>query len=259
MGIVWFHSGATGHQIAYTALPFFLLLLAMPTRGTIQDRAKRLLRPWLIWSAIFGAGEVLRAFLLGQELFGWFQPSMLLYGTMIHLWFLPFAFLAGYILTPLRAQPNLALLAPLIVAAFVAIAPHSLTPPFPQWIFGAVPAVVGAAFFSQKENHRYLALVSLLVAFLVLQVLQPKPENSVILIGCALAILAFLTKVRATAFTNFAAQISFPIYLSHPIFLFVGRVFDLDGSGLACAGLIGSILFSLSQVFLMPKIIGRFF
>lgn len=33
LAIVWFHSGAAGHSIAYLGLPFFLVLLGMPSRA----------------------------------------------------------------------------------------------------------------------------------------------------------------------------------------------------------------------------------
>lgn len=253
IGIVWFHSGAPGNQIAYTALPFFLVLLAMPSRGRLRDRAKRLLRPWLIWSTIFAIGEVLRAYLRDQDLFSWFQPTMVLYGTMIHLWFLPFAFIAGYILTPLRAWPHLALIAPLITAILVTVGPHSPTLPFPQWLFGAVPAVVGAAFFAQENEKRWLAFPALLIAFLVLEMLQPGIANLVILIGCTLALGSFLIRTQANRLTNLAAKVSFPIYLSHPIFLYAGREFHFEGYTLAGIGIMGSIGYGLLQVLLLSS------
>lgn len=47
MGIVWFHSQAPGARLAYAALPFFLVLLAMPSRAGLRVRAQRLLLPFL--------------------------------------------------------------------------------------------------------------------------------------------------------------------------------------------------------------------
>lgn len=255
VGIVWFHSEAPGHRLAYIALPFFLVLLSMPMRVQFRDRATRLLRPWLIWSAIFAAGEFLLAFLLGQELFGWLQPSMILYGTMIHLWFLPFAFIAGYILAPIHTHPHISLIVPLIAAIYVSVMPHSQTPPFPQWLFGAVPAAAGAAFFAQKGNRRYLAFISLLGAFLLLEMLQPRRDNLAILFGSGLAMGAFMIPIKSNSLTNLAAKISFPVYLSHPIFLFLGRTYGIESYTLAITGAIGSLLFGIFQVILFPRFI----
>lgn len=255
VGIVWFHSEAPGHRAAYIALPFFLVLLSMPMRVQFRDRATRLLRPWLIWSAIFAAGESLRAFFLGQELFGWFQPSMILYGTMIHLWFLPFAFVAGYVLVPIHTYPRVSIFVPIIAALFVSVMPHSQSPPFPQWFFGTVPAAAGAAFFAQKGNRRYLAFLSLLGAFLLLGILQPRPDNLVILLGSGLAMGAFMIPVPSNSLTKLAAQVSFPVYLSHPIFLFFGRAYNIESYKLAITGVIGSLLFGVFQVVLFPKLI----
>lgn len=255
VGIVWFHSEAPGHRVAYIALPFFLVLLSIPMHIQFRDRATRLLRPWLIWSAIFAAGESLRAFFLGEDLFGWFQPSMILYGTMIHLWFLPFAFVAGYILVPIHTFPRVSLYVPLIAALFVSVMPHSQSPPFPQWFFGIVPAAAGAAFFAQKGNGRYLALISLLGAFLLLEILQPQPDNLVILLGSGLAMGAFMLPVPSNSVTKLAAQVSFPVYLSHPIFLFFGRAYNIESYALAITGVIGSLLFGVFQVLLLPRLI----
>jgi hypothetical protein len=176
---------------------------------------------------------------------------------MIHLWFLPFAFVAGYVLAPLRSRSNLALLVPLVVAVFVAVAPQNLAIPFPQWLFGAVPAVVGAAFFAQEGNRRYLAIVSLFLAFLVLEIFRPQQENLIVLIGSAIALVAFMIDVKATDFTNFAAQISLPIYLAHPLFLFLGKVCGLENIALASAGVIGSVLFGFTQSILLSKILRK--
>jgi len=43
VGIVWFHSMATGNRVAYLALPFFLVLLGRPSGAAVADLARRLL------------------------------------------------------------------------------------------------------------------------------------------------------------------------------------------------------------------------
>jgi surface polysaccharide O-acyltransferase-like enzyme len=112
-GIVWFHTEAPGYRVAYTGLPFFLVLLALPSRMSLADRARRLLLPLLIWSVVYALFRAWNAAEQGQALFGWWKPWMPLVGTSIHLWFLPFAFLVALVAPPLPLQrPHAIPLAP---------------------------------------------------------------------------------------------------------------------------------------------------
>lgn len=102
-GIVLFHANAPGHAIGYAALPFFLMLLlclAWPAAQRddfgryVCNRATRLLVPFAVWSGIFGLLKLAEVLLTGVSLGSEFKPSMLLTGPAIHLWFLPFAYVA---------------------------------------------------------------------------------------------------------------------------------------------------------------------
>ena len=69
IGIVWFHIGLPGADIGYAALPFFVAYLAYFGVGRpLADRARRLLVPWVIWSAIFAVAKVLQAMALGTPI-----------------------------------------------------------------------------------------------------------------------------------------------------------------------------------------------
>lgn len=76
---------------------------AEPLASSTRQRAKRLLRPFLLWSAIYGAFYGIRALQSWPglvELTMWWGPFA---GTARHLWFLPFAFASGVLaawLTP---------------------------------------------------------------------------------------------------------------------------------------------------------------
>lgn len=96
-----FHAGAPGRGVGYAALPFFLMtliLLALPAAQSkefgpfAKDRARRLLIPWLIWSAIYAAFKLLEVVWHHKPLGSEFSATMLLTGTSLHLWFLPFAY-----------------------------------------------------------------------------------------------------------------------------------------------------------------------
>ena len=102
-GIVLFHSKAPGGQFGYAALPFFLMVMIMlavpsaahrPFGSFAKDRAARLLLPWLIWSAVYGIFKLANVVLHHKPFSDDFSLSMVLTGPAIHLWFLPFAFLA---------------------------------------------------------------------------------------------------------------------------------------------------------------------
>lgn len=71
-------------------------------RVTAAVRSRRIVLPWLFWSCFFGVGYILQvanspSATLGQVL----NPWMILAGTSVHLWFLPFiwAIELGLILT----------------------------------------------------------------------------------------------------------------------------------------------------------------
>ena len=88
--------------IAFGLTSLQIIMCALATRGTVavpmrtfaQRRAKRLLAPWLIWSALYALFEVTRSAAAGEPLFAWTQSSMWASGASFHLWFLPFAFVA---------------------------------------------------------------------------------------------------------------------------------------------------------------------
>ena len=173
--IVLFHSGAPGGAFGYTALPFFLMVMVMlalpaathhPFRRFAADRAARLLKPWVIWSAVYGACK-LADVLVHHKAFGTeFSPSMVLTGPAIHLWFLPFAYLACVALAgvthlfPQKArtadqgadngavQGQVLLLICLLVLTFesVALQQAPFWPvPFAQWAFALPSVFVGVA------------------------------------------------------------------------------------------------------------------
>lgn len=100
-GIVLLHSGQDRYEIGYGGLVVFLILSiafavehATPKAALGQiltKRASRLLAPWAVWMAIYGARN---HFFADRNILeidrGWING--LLAGTQIHLWYLPFLF-----------------------------------------------------------------------------------------------------------------------------------------------------------------------
>lgn len=143
-GVLWVHVvEVQGHSADIAALGRFgtsfyvvaaVLLayrttLARPAR-TLRDgnwtRAKRLLVPYVLWCAIYGAFYGYHAYVQGhsfEALSVWWGPFA---GTARHLWFLPFAFATGAAIQPLvkrlSSLSERALLRGTVVATAVAYA-----------------------------------------------------------------------------------------------------------------------------------------
>jgi len=60
-----------------------------------RRRWGRLMWPWVAWSLVYGIYYVVKAWMDDERTFLYLEPEMLLTGTEDHLWFLPFAFVAG--------------------------------------------------------------------------------------------------------------------------------------------------------------------
>ncbi len=111
-GIVLFHSGSDATGIGYSGLVVFLVLstcfsAAGPARDPsfgriLSRRSLRLLVPWAFWMVAYGV----RNHFVGRNILetdrGW--PNGILAGTQIHLWFLPYLFLASVALDLVRTR-----------------------------------------------------------------------------------------------------------------------------------------------------------
>jgi surface polysaccharide O-acyltransferase-like enzyme len=234
-GIVWFHVEAPGYRAAYAALPFFLVLLTLPSRAGPAQRARRLLVPFAIWSAIYALFLVFLAMKSGQDPFRWWRPEMIATGPSTHLWFLPFAFMVGLAAPVLRGTAAGAL--PLLAACLLAVAGETDAPPWHQWGFGLIPAVTGFAF----QRNRILALMSLAAGFLVLELFRPSPDNLVILGGTALACLMLSFRLPATRISALCARLSIWVYLGHVLVIHRFQSDGLDGSALGLASICGAL------------------
>lgn len=242
LGIVWFHSQAPGNRIAYIALPFFLVLLSMPSSASLVVRARRLLVPFVTWSLIFGMLATALAVKNNDPPFSWWGWHMILTGTWIHLWFLPFAFVAA-VLAPWFRHPLASLGAALLVAFLLAVegAPDMI--PFGQWSFGAIPVLVGIAYFSWGWR---LAVITLLSSWLILYFGRPSPDNTTILVGTALAMGCLSYRLPSTALSDWCARLSVWIYLAHPLIIILGQSLRITWVELGLFSLVGSVI--LAQI-----------
>lgn len=242
LGIVWFHTQAPGDRIAYIALPFFLVILSMPSSASMGHRARRLLQPFVTWSMVFALVHLAFALKNNDPPFGWWQWSMLLSGTWIHLWFLPFAFLTA-VLSPWFQHPLASLGAALLAAVLLSVEGSPTIVPFGQWSFGVIPVLVGIAYFSWGWR---LAVITLLSSWLVLHFGRPSPDNITILVGTGLALACLSYRLPQTPLSDWCARMSVWVYLSHPLIIIVGQSLRITWVELGLFSLVGSVI--LAQV-----------
>ncbi|MBB6431566.1 acyltransferase [Algisphaera agarilytica] len=133
MDIVSIH--VTKHYLLWgMGLPVFIIVAValgvrkpeLPGWGELPEaarkRAARVLWPWVVWTVFFGLNRVFWAGLDPEKsVEGLFYPWMILGGTSMHLWFLPFIFVAELavlgLLAPLRRVPT-----GVIIAVSIALA-----------------------------------------------------------------------------------------------------------------------------------------
>lgn len=242
LGIVWFNAQAPGDRIAYLALPFFLVLLALPSTSSLSMRAKRLLLPFLIWSVVFAMLNTALALKNNSPPFEWWRWSMLLSGTWVHLWFLPFAFLAA-VVAPWFRHPLASLGAAILTATLLAMYGSPRPIPFGQWAFAVIPVLVGIAYFAWGWR---LAVTTLLTSSLILFLGPPSPDTYTILIGTAVALVFLSNFAPATALSDWCARISYWVYLAHPLVIIVAQSLRVTYVELALVSLVGSVI--LAQI-----------
>jgi len=241
LGIVWFHTQAPGMRLAYAALPFFLVLLAMPSRARPAMRARRLLIPFLQWSAIYAGIHLIFALRRAEPPLGWWEWNMLLAGTAIHLWFLPFVFLVS-LSAPLLRLPFMAPTAALATALMLGAFGTPQAIPWAQWSFGLIPVLIG---FSRFTAGGRIAWATLALCWLILSAFRPSPDNSAILLGTGIALLTLSLKLAPTGISHRCASLSMWIYLAHPLAIIAGQTAGLAGTGLALFALPGAVLIAV--------------
>ena len=181
LGIVAFHLAGPLPQIGYGGLPVFTMITAaMAARSARatdwttfrQRRLRRLLLPWLWWSACYAVARCLIAWLGNEPLWAWPHLSMLVIGTYPHLWYLPFAalltLLIGRWLGHRGGTWTWAALGAVAFPLCNRLMFVDLPMPLPQWLFVTPAALFGLALASIPNDAggrpRLLALCTLVLA-----------------------------------------------------------------------------------------------
>lgn len=182
-GIVWFHAGAVGGQIAYAGLVVFAIISmylagksANRHAATPRARALRLLRPWAVWFAIYGLLNIMEHHQPVRSELG--VVGGLLIGPASHLWYMPFIFACLLVFDALRWRYSERAMAwgsaVLAIAALASVPwwrPLSFSAPLPTAQYAhAMAAVLIGVFFAYYGALGRLAplLLAVMLAFAAL-------------------------------------------------------------------------------------------
>ena len=158
--VVSFHI-TSEHALLGVGLPLFLILTfglgvrrpsPQPAGEFLRLRFRRLVVPWLAWSALFGTIRAEASLRHHAPLSKALHLDMLLYGTEQYLWFLPFAAIGGFA-TYLLDRTTQRVPTAWLVAGCLAVATTLLGVldnfhcqfPFGWWLFGAPAIPIGLA------------------------------------------------------------------------------------------------------------------
>ena len=165
---------------------------------------------------------------------------MLLSGTSIHLWFLPFAFVMALAALKLRHPAAAPLCAVLLAIAF-ALFGTAPAVPFAQWCFAVIPVLIGIGYFS---GGLWLAISTLLVACTIWYVASPSSDILVGAGGTILALIVLSRPLAETRVSRWCARASKWMYLGHPLVMLAGQTIHLSGLALGLFSVAGSLILS---------------
>ncbi|MEY4582571.1 MAG: hypothetical protein RL701_7274 [Pseudomonadota bacterium] len=241
--IVRFHDH--GDRLALVGglgLPTFLLLTNLfnctltHKRGPekfMADKRKRLVVPWLFWSAFYAAWLFWGAWRHGQAIADVLSWPMLLAGTSSHLWFVPFAFASSALVAgaqhltrklPDRATGFVAIVVGGAVLVGIGLMPErDYAAPIPQWLLSIPSTFLGFALgrlvLADGPQLRVKTALPIAVAALGLAMTAGLFPASFLIQRYATSILlvlaALLVHGRPEPVSKFLSPLLFGIYLAH--------------------------------------------
>lgn len=257
MIIVLFHSQAPGAELGMAAVGFFVVAMTVfalgsarrqkPMTEVISARASRILRPWLVWTLIYGTAKAAQGYVDGEpvlaELRAWLPPQ----SPQGQLWFLPFAFLTTIALAwtaPLlesasqsrRGWAILCALATIASSAVLLLWTLTKGEPLGLLIFIVyLPALFfGILIFLAKGPTRR-AIVAGAATLLGLGLAAAGIDGTQQLtIGLPVAFLALEIRLPETRIARVLGQLAMGVYLVHLLFIaLLPRLIGLPSSTLA--------------------------
>jgi hypothetical protein len=200
------------------------------------SKARRLLLPWLFWSAVYLGVNFLKAAVQNREFSTAFKWYMLIAGSSIHLWFLPYAFAAALIVNLLQRWANhtrssldilISLICGIVLLFGCSVLMQSIQIPAPfiQWIFGLPAIILGFcigrihAKVPRQAQWIFYCLITCTTGVICLLLLYfdyghiPVPYGIATVLGC----VGFLRNGKADPISQKCALLTYGIYLIHPL------------------------------------------
>lgn len=257
-GIVWFHTdNAAGRSLGYAGLPIFLMVscslitaysYSYGIREFVTKRATRLLVPWVFWCAVYTVCKFVDSAMRGGVFLNEFKINVLATGSSIHLWYLPYAFIAAvlvYVLNSvtLKITSVLTVLvatcigAGIIFGSGIIMSEFKLPTPLGQWVFalGSIPIgfAFGRGYYVKGSRQRKILFIAITLATLSscagLHLLGfyglVVPYSAAIILAC----VAHVWHGRLDGFSRLMDSMTYGIYLIHPLISrFINILFKLD-------------------------------
>lgn len=238
-GVVVAHAEASPRDWSgHISLALFAILTAFLAMQSAEraggkyaylPRARRLILPWLVWSAFYWL--VLAITADGPDRFRpLVDPWSLLYGGYIHLWFLPFVGLAMVLVSPAvtlvtspaRLSVAAALLVVLSAPLFWVHETLHLPEPLPQWAFTLPCYALGLLLSKAHDMGRpgITLAAGLALGALAVWMGQGAPWTYTVFAGLVVFELFWRMPLRG-AWVQPLGQAAFGIYLVHPFIMLV--------------------------------------
>ena len=219
IGIVWFHMHLWGGWFTHAALPMFVILLIyFGHNRPLHERARRLMTPWLLWSAIYLTAKLAEVALTSATLADEFHLWMLLVGPSVHLWFLPFS-LGFLALCQIMSRIAWIIAIPASVLAIVIMNSYHPPIPFAQWLFVLPSAFIG--LFLAHEGRLYWLIGATLLGCGGAIVAGFPEVAGPTLIAAAIVFAIQLSPVQfaSTKLSRRLSEMALPLYLIHPLII----------------------------------------
>jgi hypothetical protein len=189
----------------------------------------------MFWCCVYAAEQLGSAAVHGRSLTDWWSPFMLLYGTSIHLWYLPFAFVvtsAAILAAKRKRLRDTAALRALVIVGLCTTLPAASAvlnyfdgpAPLTQWVFAGPSVVLGLGLgigLRTEGASRYRWMGMLTLALLVACIvcvhwgLTDLPEPY--LAGGLACVAATLVRGNTGRATAYVSGLTYGVYLVHPL------------------------------------------